>query len=293
MDYFIGGFINKIVLVVSILFIIVGAKPILKISIDIFRNRSKIWAIMINTFKEAIRDRILYNLLIFALIMILSSIFIGDLTIGDQLKIIKDMGLACISIFGVLIAIFVGIGLVYKEISKKTIYTIIAKPIRRYQFLIGKYLGLMLTILVNVVIMSIGLFAVLYFTQRFVSWNLLKAITFIILELMVITSFALLFSTFSTPTLSAIFTLSIFVIGHLVNDLHLWGNRTKNVSIKIITKSLYYILPNLENFNIKGKVVYGEVISYKYMSLITLYGLVYILFIFLIASWVFQQRDFK
>lgn len=253
----------------------------------------KIGAIAINTFKEAIRDRILYNLLVFALIMIVSSIFIADMAIGDYVKVIKDMGLACISIFGVLIAIFVGIGLVYKEIEKKTIYTIVAKPIKRYEFLIGKYCGLMLTIIVNISLMSMGFFVVLYYAQGHVSWMLLKAIFLIILELMLITSFAILFSTFSTPTLSAIFTLSIYVIGHLVKDLHLWGSKTNKVTIKIITNTLYYILPNLEHFNIKGKVVYQVPVTTEYILWVSLYGLAYTLFIFLIASFIFHYRDFK
>ena len=123
----------------------------------------KILTIAVNTFREAVRDKILYSLLIFALLMIGSSVFISTLSIGDQVKIIKDMGLSMISLFGTLIAIFVGVGLVYKEIEKRTIYTIIAEPIGRHKFLMGKYCGLILTLLVEIAIMASGFFLLLFF----------------------------------------------------------------------------------------------------------------------------------
>src|SRR5213596_1510604 len=117
---------------------------------------SRIIVIALNTFKENLRDKILYNLVFFGLLLIGSSILLSTLTMGEHAKIIQDIGLASINVFGVLIAIFVGIGLVSKEIDKRTIYSIIAKPISRSQFLLGKYCGLVLTLVVNVVIMTAG-----------------------------------------------------------------------------------------------------------------------------------------
>jgi ABC-type transport system involved in multi-copper enzyme maturation permease subunit len=253
----------------------------------------KILAIAINTFREAVRDKILYSLLIFALFMILSSTFISTLTVGEQIKIIKDMGLSMISIFGTLIAVFVGIGLVFKELEKRTIYTIIAKPIMRYQFLLGKYCGLVLTLLVEVAVMAGSFLLLLLYYPGAFDKALFKAIYLIFLELMLITSVALLFSSFSTPILSGIMTLSFFIIGHLTYDLKLLVEESKMQGLEYFSNFLYYTLPNLENFNIKGRVIHHLLVDWNYMFFTTLYGLFYISLLLSISIIIFQRRDFK
>jgi hypothetical protein len=185
--------------------------------------------------------------------MIGLSVILDNLTIGEPTKIIKDFGLASIEIFGVLIAIFVGIGLVYKEMERKTIYNILSKPIHRYQFIIGKYLGLVLTLLIEVLTMSMALFTILYFYEGKITLNLLPAIGMIFVALMIITAFALLFSSFSTPILSGLFTLSFFIIGHLTPELLELGKKADSQTLRYVTEALYYIFPNLEYFNIKGQ----------------------------------------
>ena len=254
---------------------------------------AKIITIAVNTFREAIRDKILYSLLIFALLMIGSSVFISMLSVGDQIKIIKDMGLSMISIFGTLIAIFVGIGLVYKEIEKRTIYTIIAKPIGRHHFLIGKYCGLILTLLVEIAIMAAGFLLLLLFYPGSFDPALFKAIYLIFIELMLVTAVALLFSSFSTPILSGIFTLLFFVIGHLTYDLKILVAESKIKSLVYFSNFLYYALPNLENFNIKSKVVHHLPVGWDDMFWITIYGLFYILLLLSLSIIIFQRRDFK
>ncbi|HPD61768.1 MAG TPA: ABC transporter permease [Thermodesulfobacteriota bacterium] len=253
----------------------------------------KIIALAINTFREAIRDKVLYSLIFFAVLMIGISVILDNLTIGEPTKIIKDFGLASIEIFGVLIAIFVGIGLVYKEMEHKTIYNILSKPVHRYQFIIGKYFGLVLTLLVEVVTMSIALFAILYFYEGKISFTLLPAIGMIFLALMIITAFALLFSSFSTPILSGLFTLSFFIIGHLTPDLLELGKKAESQSLHYLTKVLYYVIPNLEYFNIKGQVVYHAPLKEGYLYLASLYGILYISAILLISIVIFQRRDIK
>ena len=245
-----------------------------------------------NTFKEVIRDKILYNILFFAILMIGFSVLLGKLSLGEQLKMIKDMGLSCISLFGTLIAIFVGISLVFKEIDKRTIYTIIAKPISRKQFLIEKFLGLILVLLINVLIMSAGVLLIIYEISMTFEWNLLNAIFLIFIELMVITSIAILFSTFSTPLLSGIFTLAFFIIGHLSKDIKKLGEKSSDL-VKFLTSAIYYVLPNLENFNIKGKVVHAQPVSIEFYTFSVAYGLLYIILIMTIAVLIFEKRDFK
>ena len=253
----------------------------------------KILAIAINTFKETIRDKILYNLLFFALIMIGSSYLLSQLSLTDHQKIIVDVGLASISVFGVLMAIFIGIGLVSKEIEKKTVYTIIAKPISRYQFLLGKYFGLLITLLLNMIIMTIGQIIMMYVNNAPIKLIYFQAIFFIFFELAFITAIAILFSTFTTATLSAILTLFLFIIGHLTNYLEFFVKKSKNDFIKGFFKGLYYFLPNLENLNLKGYVTYNISIEPSYFFFAVFYGIFYISAILILAIIIFQKRDFK
>jgi ABC-type transport system involved in multi-copper enzyme maturation permease subunit len=253
----------------------------------------KIFVIALNTFRETVREKVLYNLLFFALLMIGSSILLSTLTIGEQSKIIMDIGLASINIFGILIAIFVGIGLVSKEIEKKTIYTIISKPIYRYQFLLGKYLGLLITLFVNTSIMVTGFFGVLILMTYNITPDMIKAILLIFVELMVVTAVALMFSTFTTSLLSAIFTISIYIIGHLLGDLKAFAAKLGNPVITFLLDALYYILPNLENFNIKGEVVHNIALDPSFIIMSVLYGILYISMILFSSVIIFQRRDFK
>ena len=227
----------------------------------------RILSIGLNTFRETLREKLLYNLLIFALLMIGSSMLLSRLTLGDANRLILDLGLASINLFGVIIAIFVGIGLVSKEIDKKTIYTIVSKPVPRYEFLLGKYVGLGITLLTNTAIMVVGLLSVLQIMQVPIELVLFKSLLLIFIELLVVTAVALLFSTFTSSTLSAIFTLAVYVIGHLSGDLKALGEKLDGVSQGVLT-TLYYVMPNLERFNLKGHVIHQLNVGTSDMALI-------------------------
>ncbi len=252
----------------------------------------KIRAIALHTLKEAIRDRILYLILFFAVICIGSSRLLALLTIGDRVKIIKDVGLSSLSLFGALMAILIGTGLVYKEIDKKTIYTLLSKPIHRYQFLLGKFFGLVLTLFIMLLLMSIIFLALIFFHTFTIEWQMLIAILYIFLELCLITAVALLFSCFSTPILSSIFSLAFYLIGHTA-----WGLETLIVKIKsgfgkALAQGLYHFLPDLENFNFRTEVVHNLPIPASIFFYSTLYGLFYTLFVLTIAQLVLRKRDF-
>jgi len=251
----------------------------------------KIIAIALNTFRESIRDRIFYSLLFFAVVLILFSMVLSNLTIGDPLKIIKDFGLGSISIVGTLIAIFVGIGMVYKEMEKRTIFVILSKPLARWQFLIGKYCGLSLTILVEVVVMSILLFGLCFLYVPKVPWNLLYAIVPIFFEILLILAVAFLFSTFSTAFLSGMFTLSIFIIGHFTGDLKNLAQSTEDVLFQTLSTVIYYVLPNLEYLNFKTRVVHHLGIGIFEVVFSLIYAIFYTLILLLIGIFIFQQRD--
>ncbi len=252
----------------------------------------KIWAIAFNTFRENIRDRILYNLLVFALIMIVLSIALVQLSTGQWERIAVDVGLGSISIFGSLIAIFLGITLVSKEIEKRTIYTLLSKPISRTGFLIGKYLGLNFTILVNLLVMIVVYLLVLYFLKVKFNWAQAQAIILLFIKFSIVVAIALFFSSFSTPTLSAIFTLSLFVIGHLTIDIKTFGEHSKNLAFKYFAKVIYYIIPNLSNYSWVDKATYAITMPAKEFIICIITGIITAGLILTLASIILERRDF-
>jgi len=250
-------------------------------------------SILVNTFRETIRDRILYNLLFFALGLIILSMIVSNWSMAEEVKILKDFGLSILSLFGVLMTIFIGISLVYKEVDKRTLYVILSRPINRYHFILGKYSGLMVTLGINIVLMTLGLYVVLYFFEVSIDWSLWKAVLLIYAEMMVLMSFAILFSSFTTPTLSAMFSLFIYISGHLSSDIIFYESLVKNYTLKNFLTYLHFILPNLENFNIKSQVVHKLPLEPNHILFALLYGLVYTAVVIGVAIFIFQKRDFK
>ncbi len=262
-------------------------------------RRGLIWrtiAIARNAFREAVRDRVLYNLVLFVLLLTGAAIFIGELSGGQERKIIVDLGLSAMLLFGVFIAIFVGVGLVYKEIERRTIYTIFAKPVTRGEFIVGKYLGLCLTLLVNVVVMGTGVSLALIYVRR--GWDPLSlsiwpAILLIYLELMILTGVALLFSSFSSPALSALLTFFIFIIGHFSADLKGLATSMGSTSARWLFGGLYYLLPNLTNLSYITPAGHGQVPHVSHVAAAILYSLIYIVVILSLATLIFSRRNFK
>ena len=249
-----------------------------------------------NTFREAVRDRVLYNLVLFALLLIGGAIFLGELSGGQETKIIIDLGLSAILLFGVFIAIFVGVGLVYKEIEKRTLYSILAKPVGRGQFLIGKYLGLCLTLLVNILIMGVGVSLALAYVER--GWSpmvlgIWPTLMLIYLELAIITGVALLFSSFSTPALSALLTFLVFIIGHLSADLKSFAASLGGVTARWFFTGLYYLLPNLSHYSFITASAHGYGPGVGPLLLGVLYASVYVVVLLSAATLIFGQRNFK
>ncbi|OFV94022.1 MAG: hypothetical protein A3G76_13870 [Acidobacteria bacterium RIFCSPLOWO2_12_FULL_65_11] len=262
--------------------------------------------IAINVFRESVRDKVLYNLVLFAILLIGASYLLGQLTAGQDVKIIKDLGLSATSLFGVFIAVFIGIGLVSKEVERRSIYALLPKPIYRYQLVLGKYVGLLLTLAINVAVMAVALYAVLLYVSSGVpeivrrGWDapaldpaLLKAIGLILVELMLITAIALFFSTFSTPILSAAFTFGLFIAGHFSADLRNFDQVVDSPSAVRLARGLYWVLPNLAQFDVKAQVVHGQPVSLGYMALASGYAALYIAMLLAVAMYVFSRRDFK
>jgi ABC-type transport system involved in multi-copper enzyme maturation permease subunit len=263
-------------------------------------------AIAVNVFRESVRDKVLYNLVLFAILMTGASYLIGQLTAGQDVKIIKDLGLSATSIFGLFIAVFIGIGLVSKEVERRSIYGLLAKPIRREQLIIGKYGGLTLTLAVNVAVMATAIYVVLaYMAWRApanvrAAWDapamdprLLQAVLLIFVELMLVTAVALFFSTFSSPLLSAAFTFAFYIVGHFSSDLRNFQQVVDSPAAARIARGLYWVLPNLAQFDIKSDIVHGVAVPAGYMAITIAYAAVYIALLLAIAMLVFSRRDFK
>lgn len=265
----------------------------------------RIWSVAHNTFIEAIRDRVLFSLILFAFVMILSSLIFASISAEQYNKIVKDLGLTAISLIGIMISIFLGMGLVYKEIEKKTVYNIFSKPIRRYEFILGKYLGLSFTLLVNTAAMAFILFLlVLYTEMRYAGLikyyygghyyaEFFKAVYFEYLEFIVVIGVALVFSSFTTPVMSVLFTFFLFAIGRFSSDIRLLAEQVKNPVVGFLTEVIYRVIPNLEKFDVRREAVYGGSVSAELILYTTAYAILYILALLVLSIIIFEKREFK
>lgn len=255
---------------------------------------NKIIIIARNTFREAVRDRVLYNLVVFVLLITASAIFLGELTAGQEARTIVNLGLGAMLVFGAFIAIFVGVSLVSKEIERRTVYAIFSKPIGRGEFIVGKYSGLCLTLLVNVLIMGIGVsLAILYVGGGNLAVSIWGAITLIFLELTILTAVAILFSSFSSPALSALLTFFVFIIGHFSSSLRDFAENLGSNSAKMFFNFLYYFLPNLSFYSFITNAAHGDVPPASVFGGAFLYAVVYISILLAATILIFSRRNFK
>ncbi len=256
---------------------------------------ARILHIASNTFREAVRDRVLYNLIAFALLLSGAAIFIGQISIEIERLVVVNLGLTAVSLFGLVIAIFIGIGLVSKEIEKRTLYTVLSRPVRRWEFIVGKFFGLAGTLVVNTFFMAIGVFgALLYVAHHFSAHDgsILVALYFIILEFLIICAIALLFSSFSSPLLSAVFTFSLFVIGSFADDLRNFAFITHGATRWFAT-ALAYLVPNFSALNVISAVAHQQSIGMQLILQNTLYALFYTAMTLSGAVLIFERRNLK
>ena len=248
-----------------------------------------------NTIREASRNKIFYSIFFFALLIILTSFLFTDLTIAAFDRVLRDVGTAAIDFFGALLAIFLGVGLVSREVDKKTVYTVVTKPIRRADFIFGKFLGLSGVLLASLGVMFVSFVGVLYVwsMDRPVLEPLLWYFVLTLVELAVVVAFAILMSTFTSTTLSAFVTVGLYIIGHLTPDLYFFGQRSDSASVKWLTKALYYVLPNLERFSVSRQVTHNLAVDPGTAGLTILYGLFFVAAFLVAAVVVFERRDFK
>ncbi len=258
------------------------------------RRLQTIFIILKNTFREAVRDRILYNLVLFVLLITVAAIFLGELTAGQEARTIVNLGLSAMLFFGVFIAIFVGIGLVSKEIERRTVYAIFSKPITRGEFIIGKYLGLCATLLVNVVVMGAGVsLALICVGGSGLTATIWAAITLIFFELTILTAVAILFSSFSSPALSALLTFLVFVIGHFSSSLRDLASNLGSAAAATVFEAVYYVMPNLSHFSFITNASHGDLPPLSMLGGAVVYAVIYNAILLTITVLIFSRRDFK
>jgi len=252
--------------------------------------------VALNTFREAVRDRVLYNLVFFALLMMVAAIAVGQISIGIEQIVIVSLGLSAISVIGLLISVFLGVALVSKEMDKRTLHALLAKPVRRWEFLLGKFGGLVLTLAVNTAAMALGLLLALLYVKHSLERSdatVLVAVYFILLKLALIVALALLFSCFTTPLLAILFTTGLYIVGLYVQELRNLPLELLSPAMTAFTKWLSYLLPNFENFNVMAMAAHGRAVPGAFILQNTLYTVVYCTIVLAIASVVFSRRNLK
>jgi ABC-type transport system involved in multi-copper enzyme maturation permease subunit len=256
-------------------------------------NIFRIWAIAANGFREVIRDRILYVIGFFAILMALALRILPEISVGADGKIFLDLGLAATSLLGAIVAIFVGTGLINKEIDKRTVLVLIPKPLSRSEFIIGKHLGLSGVLTTMLVIMTSIYLAMLAWAKiPFSPTAILISQAFLLLELAVLTAIAILFGVFTSSILATLLSFGVYFMGHISRDLLKLGEITKNANIETLTKYLYLVLPNLERFNLKNEAVYGILPASGELWANLLYGILYIVLMLTLANLIFARRQF-
>jgi ABC-type transport system involved in multi-copper enzyme maturation permease subunit len=256
---------------------------------------TRIAHVAFNTFREAVRDRVLYNLIAFALLLSGAAVLVGQISIDIERLVVVNLGLSAVSLFGVVIAIFIGIGLVAKEIEKRTLYTVLSRPVRRWEFVVGKFFGLTGTLVVNTACMAIGVFlALLYVSHKFQSSDgwILVALYFIVLQFLILCALALFFSSFSSPLLAAVFSFSLFVIGSFSEDLRGFARMSKGLT-QWLTTTAAYLVPNFSALNVIGQVAHQQPISTHLIAYNTLYALAYAAVAISGAVLIFERRNRK
>ncbi|HTZ33581.1 MAG TPA: ABC transporter permease [Methylomirabilota bacterium] len=255
-----------------------------------------VWTVATNTFREAVRDRVLYNLVFFALLMIGAAILVGQISIGIEQSVIISLGLTAISVIGIFIAVFIGVGLVSKEMDKRTLYALLAKPVERWQFLVGKFAGLAMTLTVNTAAMTVGLYLALLTVKHPLAgsdWQLLLAVYLILLKLALIVALAMLFSCFTSPFLAILFTVGIYVAGLFAGELRTMQAVNLTPGTMSAFRAISYVLPNFENFNVMGMVAHSRPVPLAVVWQGTAYAVLYGVLVLAAAALVFSRRNLK
>ena len=256
------------------------------------RSLSRIAAVAANTYRETIRERVLYNLIFFAILMTLSSLLLGELSIRQDVKVIKDIGFAAIEFFGTLIAVFIGVGLVSKEIERRSLYPLLAKPLGRGELFLGKFFGLAFTLLINTAVMTVGLYVALFTANQPADGGPLEAIYPIYLGLLLTVAIAMLFSTVTSSALAAVCTVGVVLVGRFSDVIRNMREVLPQAPGWVVTL-LYHLIPDFAKLDYKDRVAYGDPVGGDVLLWLTAYAAAYTAIVLILGSMAFRSRDFQ
>jgi len=253
----------------------------------------RIWAMAVNTAREAIRNKLLYTLLFFAIAMMAFGAVLSTLSYVERERMVQDFAFASIRLFSVAIAVFVGVGLIHKEVERRTVYTILSKPLSRAEFLIGKFTGLILIIWLQVAIMASCFAGVSLLMDAPLGFAHFAALALNAVELAIVVALATLFSAFTTPLLASFFSCGIWLAGHLTRDLRDHGANSSSEFVREATTCMHRILPDLESFNLSIEAAHQLPVAASDIWFPALYGAGYVAIILASAVLIFERRDFR
>lgn len=253
---------------------------------------SQIWWISLSTVREHLRDKLFYNLAFFAFLLLACAVVLSRLTIGDYHRVLIDVGLASINIISVMISVFLGIGLLNRELERRTLYLLLTKPVPRSHLVLGKYVGLLLTLALNIVSLLTALLCVFWLTGVPVTAGVFQAAFATYLECAVLTAMSMVFSAFTTATLSAMCTLSLFVIGHNITTLRVVAEKSEEL-VRAVMTGLIYVLPDLEHFNLRSHALHEVTVPATNVMMLGGYACVYSALLLGLAVALFQRRDIR
>ena len=272
--------------------------PVAQVACDIVRAVKVIFAVARNTWKEAVRDRLLYGILFFGVAMLFFGLVLGEMSMHEERRVVVDVGLAGISLFSVVIAVVAGVNLLYKEMERKTLFTVLSKPISRWQFVVGKFVGLAVTILIVVALMAVLLVLILIGRGMGVPDPLPVLLVLIGIEAVVVTAIAVFFSSFATPFMSGVFTFGLFLIGRNADVLaDVAVKKAGSVAgglfewIVNLAPNLYLFYPSGQMFEDRFVSVHGAPVSFEYVAWSATYGLAYASCLVVFAVAIFRRRD--
>jgi ABC-type transport system involved in multi-copper enzyme maturation permease subunit len=254
---------------------------------------SRIWAIARNIYLEGFRQKIFISAVVFAVVLVFLSVFLGPFSLGEISKIIRDFGLAISSLLGIFIIVTVGSAILYRDLERRTIYTIVTRPVRPREIIIGKFIGLTLLVISLSAAMALVQQLVIFMSEGRFDFHILLAPLFGGFEIMVMVGILLLFSSFSSATFSSVMTVVLYVVGHASPDLKLFADTVKSPLLKTAATAFYYLLPNLENFNLRLAVVYRLPMPADQVGYMVCYGFMYVILLLYLSVIFFENREFK
>jgi ABC-type transport system involved in multi-copper enzyme maturation permease subunit len=259
----------------------------------------RLYAIALNTFREAIRHKVPHGILAVVVALNLFAIVLGEMSLHEEARVARDVGLGALSLFGAFTAIYLGVSLLYGEIKRKTTYNIISKPIERWEFVLGKYTGMAATLTVLVAAFAIAMAGLLLLQQVGLSGNIAKALLLAWMEVLIVAAVAVFFSSFSTPFLSAIFTTAVFIAGRITPEMRAAVEQSKIEWVRWVTDVALKIVPDLHLFSISGGTVDGQhvsvhtdFVSWGYVGSATAYAALYVSVLLVLSILIFARRNF-